>query len=236
MVNIHAYFGDDEKREAFKKRYLFSYNLIQALGWSFVLYRVFNYYESGSQQTLYDMVKCPLITFQCSAFLEYYHAKYKLTKSNPQVTFQQIYSRIMIVCAVLMAVEKSRLSIGFPMVIFAWSITEIIRYTTYSFGIYGQAPFILTWLRYTTFIPLYPLGVTGELLCMYAAVEDLKATKQWSMELPNKYNVVFFYHHYLIFSMLLYIPYFPKLYFHMFSQRRKVLGQYKSEKRNGKDA
>ncbi|KRT79439.1 hypothetical protein AMK59_7271, partial [Oryctes borbonicus] len=230
MVNIHEYFSDDQRRESFKKRYLLFYNSIQTLGWGFILYRVLNYYISRPQESLYDIVKCPLITFQCLAFLEYYHAKYKLTKSNPLVTFQQIYSRIMVVCAVLMAVENSRLSLGFPMIMFAWSITEIIRYMTYSFGIYGQAPFSLTWLRYTTFIPLYPLGVTGELLCMYAAIEDLKVSKQWSMELPNKYNVVFYYHHYLIFSMLLYIPYFPKLYLHMFSQRRKVLGLNTSAK------
>lgn len=41
---------------------------------------------------------------------------------------------------------------------------------------------------------------------MYAAAAVVRHTNQWSLDFPNMYNTVFYYHHYLILSMLLYIP------------------------------
>lgn len=100
---------------------------------------------------------------------------------------------------------------------------------------------------YTTFIVLYPIGVTGELLCIYAAQQEVAEKKLWSYELPNAFNFAFSYQYTLILIMLMYIPckkhtfkrfekakgltwifnlfsVFPQLYLHMFSQRRKVVG------------
>jgi len=53
---------------------------------------------------------------------------------------------------------------------------------------------------------LYPVGVTGELLCLYAAQTYVANKKLWSLEMPNKLNVTFNYHYVLLFTMLLYIP------------------------------
>lgn len=78
--------------------------------------------------------------------------------------------------------------------------------------------------RYTTFIVLYPTGVTGELLCLYWAQSYAQKNKIWSIELPNTYNFTFSYFYFLWIVMLLYIPLFPQLYLHMFALRRKVLG------------
>lgn len=82
--------------------------------------------------------------------------------------------------------------------------------------------------RYTTFIVLYPIGVTGELLCLYWAHSYAAKNKIWSIELPNIYNFTFSYHYFLWIVMLLYIPLFPQLYLHMFTLRKKVLGKSKS--------
>lgn len=102
--------------------------------------------------------------------------------------------------------------------------------------------------RYSTFIILYPIGVTGELLCFYAAVKYANANPDvWSYTLPNVWNFTFSYLYLLVGVMLLYIPcvyrvfmnvekertdskrnllsvaVFPVLYMHMFAQRRKML-------------
>ena len=60
--------------------------------------------------------------------------------------------------------------------------------------------------RYTFFTVLYPVGVTGELLCLYAAQSYVASKKLWSVEMPNKLNFTFSYHCILLFTMLLYIP------------------------------
>lgn len=78
---------------------------------------------------------------------------------------------------------------------------------------------------YTTFIVLYPTGVTGELLCLYWAQSYAQKNKIWSIELPNSANFTFSYYYFLWIVMLLYIPLFPQLYLHMFALRKKVLGK-----------
>ncbi len=49
---------------------------------------------------------------------------------------------------------------GVCMFLYAWSITEMIRYSFYAGGLLHMTPGVLTWLRYTLFIILYPIGVT----------------------------------------------------------------------------
>ncbi|KAJ6666788.1 hypothetical protein lerEdw1_020513 [Lerista edwardsae] len=103
--------------------------------------------------------------------------------------------------------------------------------------------------RYNFFIILYPVGVVGELLTIYAALPYVKRSGMFSVRLPNKYNVSFDYYYFLLIVMASYIPctslcyldvplfslfdtilsvispltVFPQLYFHMLRQRRKVL-------------
>lgn len=60
--------------------------------------------------------------------------------------------------------------------------------------------------RYNFFIVLYPLGVIGELLSIYAALPFVRRSGMYSMRLPNKYNVSFDYYYCLIIVMLSYIP------------------------------
>ncbi|KAI1885251.1 hypothetical protein AGOR_G00218240 [Albula goreensis] len=106
----------------------------------------------------------------------------------------------------------------------AWTITEIIRYSFYTFSLLNHLPYLIKWARYTLFIVLYPMGVTGELLTIYAALPYVQKTGLYSVTLPNKYNFSFDYHTFLILTMVSYIPLFPQLYFHMLRQRKKVLG------------
>lgn len=65
---------------------------------------------------------------------------------------------------------------------------------------------ILHLLRYTLFIVLYPIGVTGELLCCYNALDYVKKMKIFTLAMPNKINFAFDYHLVLIGICLMYIP------------------------------
>lgn len=62
------------------------------------------------------------------------------------------------------------------------------------------------------------------MLLFFAALPVVKATRQWSLSLPNDYNISFSFYYFLIFSMVMYIPLFPQLYGHMIKQRAKTLG------------
>lgn len=53
---------------------------------------------------------------------------------------------------------------------------------------------------------MYPLGVIGELMTIYAALPYVRKAGMYSLRLPNKYNVSFDYYYFLIIAMLSYIP------------------------------
>jgi very-long-chain (3R)-3-hydroxyacyl-CoA dehydratase len=55
-------------------------------------------------------------------------------------------------------------------------------------------PYPLLWLRYSAFILLYPFGVGSELSMAYLAMPSIKANKNWSIFMPNKWNFAFDYY------------------------------------------
>uniref|UniRef100_A0A674HXB5 Very-long-chain (3R)-3-hydroxyacyl-CoA dehydratase n=1 Tax=Terrapene triunguis TaxID=2587831 RepID=A0A674HXB5_9SAUR len=87
-----------------------------------------------------------------------------------------------------------------------WTVTEITRYSFYTFNLLNHLPYFIKWARYNFFIILYPVGVAGELLTIYAALPYVKKTGIFSLRLPNKYNVSFDYYYFLIIVMASYIP------------------------------
>ncbi|KAJ8978175.1 hypothetical protein NQ317_009663 [Molorchus minor] len=211
------------------KNYLIAYNAILAVGWTHLLYLLITYPLKPSTLSLYETVKYSLFIFQNAAVLEVVHAVIGIVKSNPILTAFQVASRVIVVCGILMATNSGRESVGLPLALTAWSVTEIIRYSTYTLNLLGVVPHFLVWLRYSLFIGLYPLGITGELLCIYAASKEIGKYQLYSIAMPNWLNVIFNYQYILWVLMFLYIPLFPQLYMHMFSQRRKVLGGGKAK-------
>jgi len=207
------------------KAYLVAYNTIQTLGWSFLLFQMASHLLSGGEvATLYANTKLSLQIFQTGAVLEIFHAILGLVRSSVQVTTQQVFSRVYVVWAILYMCPTSQLSLGFPLLLFAWTITEIIRYSMYAVSLVGNPPFFLTWLRYTFFIIAYPVGVSGELICMYTALLQAMQQDILSVHLPNVLNITFSFPLLILGIMLAYIPLFPPMYLYMFGQRRKVLG------------
>merc|ERR1712172_468280 len=195
------------------KPYLFLYNAGQVAGWSLLLVQACSHLFNNGLAGLYAHTSLTLQVFQTAAVLEILHAALGLVRSPVMVTFQQVFSRAYVTWAILHLCPPSQDSIGFPLLLFAWTITEII-----------SPPFPLTWLRYTFFIIAYPAGVTGELLCSYAAMIYSGEKDLLSIHLPNALNVTFSFPLVILGIMLLYIPLFPPMYLHMFAQRKKVLG------------
>ncbi|KAG7199333.1 hypothetical protein KM043_018180 [Ampulex compressa] len=214
--------------------YLVSYNFLQILGWCYILYKWVHYHTvSTTDQSLWETIKLPLLLFQNAALLEVIHAIIKIVPSSPVITMLQVTSRV-VVCGILIVIPTgySTSSVGLQMLTPAWSFAEIIRYSYYFTNLIGYVPYIVTWFRYTGFIILYPIGVTGELLCFYANINYAAAYPEvLSYILPNKWNFTFSYLYFLLFFVLCYVPFFPYLYLYMFSQRRKVLGSNSSTKK-----
>ncbi|KAF6203945.1 hypothetical protein GE061_002283 [Apolygus lucorum] len=139
------------------------------------------------------------------------------------ITFIQVMSRVAVVGGLLYPARSAQVSVGLPLILTAWSITEIIRYSFYALNLINAVPYFLVWCRYTFFYALYPIGVTGELLLYYATQAHVAETKMWTAEMPNAMNFTFNYRYLLLSIMAFYVPQFPQMYLHMINQRKKVI-------------
>lgn len=205
--------------------YLILYNVVQFVGWLAMALTIVKLSVQGTfPQGLFERVETLLYIFQTLAFLEVVHAALGFVKSNVILTLFQVMSRVFLVWGVAYLVAEVRHSLGIVITLCAWSLVETIRYLYYACNLLDFVPYWLTWCRYSFFIVLYPLGVTGELLSAYTALQYVKKSGIMSVSLPNAANISFNYYYALIIIMLTYIPIFPQLYMHMFSQRKKLLG------------
>ncbi|WWC73418.1 uncharacterized protein I206_107385 [Kwoniella pini CBS 10737] len=112
---------------------------------------------------------------QSLAILEIIHTIFGFVKSPIGTVFSQVFSRIYTVWGVVEAVpEVSHNSPLFTTMLFAWSLTETIRYTYYFLNLLNIQSKILNWLRYTTFIPLYPIGASSEAFLSFQTLPSIK--------------------------------------------------------------
>ncbi|XP_065417581.1 very-long-chain (3R)-3-hydroxyacyl-CoA dehydratase 2 isoform X3 [Chrysemys picta bellii] len=218
------------------------------------------YLTKGSYHSLYYSIEKPLKFFQTGALLEILHCAFGemycgyvtetlsladnsettendgdiegIVPSSVVLTAFQVMSRVFLTWAVTHSVKEVQNEDSVLLFVVAWTITEIIRYSFYTFSLLNHLPYLIKWARYTLFIVLYPMGVSGELLTIYAALPFVRQAGLYSISLPNKYNFSFDYYTFLILVMISYIPIFPQLYFHMLHQRRKVLSHAEEHKKS----
>lgn len=185
-----------------------NYFFINYLSWSILFYHFI--IEAKSLQIdnrrLWNRIQPTLYIFQTIQLVEVYHCVIGLVPSSPVVTFQQIFTKLMIIWGIACPFSTPKESFGILMVTGCWSIAEITRYLYYSLNILNAVPYVLTWCRYSFFIILYPFGVMGELLIIYSSLNEIASNPKLSYTLPNFLNVSFYLHFLLIFIMFLYIP------------------------------
>jgi very-long-chain (3R)-3-hydroxyacyl-CoA dehydratase len=206
--------------------YLLLYNSAMCTGWLFVLLRLFVALieDPGDMPGAYARAATPLVIFQSGALLEVLHSLTGLIRAPIATTCLQVASRLMLLWGVLKPVSSVRVYPFVGSMIGAWSLTEIPRYAyfAYSLGI-GSPPFWLSWLRYSTFIPLYPIGAGSEWALVYIALPTIRVQQIYSTSMPNWLNFSFDFYLFCFVILLAYIPGLPYMYSHMMRQRRRHL-------------
>jgi hypothetical protein len=80
------------------------------------------------------------------------------------------------------------------------------------------------WLRYNSFLVIYPLGAIGELTVAFSTINTIRATspKRFSIELPNTLNFAFHFDYFLMYVLpIVYLIGFPQNYMYMVHQRKR---------------
>lgn len=148
-------------------------------------------------------------------------------------TLMQVASRLLLVWGVgYNFPQTTRNSPAYSGMLFAWSVTEVIRYSYFVFVLSGLGvPRLWTWLRYAlfspfeavcaglltkacfrynTFLVLYPLGVASETWLIFKAIGPAE-------KMRKEYGVV------LWAILATYVPGFYMLFTYMLGQRRKIM-------------
>lgn len=204
------------------KAWLVLYSAIQAMGWAWAL---FLFATQGAPAA--EGVIAGFTYFQMA---EVVHALVGMVPSGPLTTGMQIVSRVGIVQVVACAATaESRSDMLFFWQLFniCWSVTEVVRYSYYAVNTAGLNIFPLTWLRYSTFLLLYPLGITGELGTVYKALPEMTRHASEACGLSGSCGVLAVGVYKLGFPglLLVYAICFPMLFGLMLAQRKKALGK-----------
>lgn len=192
------------------KRYLAAYNLFALMAWIFAMSIILR------NHFMLDSRALTMLTIaQFTALLEIFHAAKGWAGGNWVLTALQVSSRVLVVSLLHFLPQQFVLKgigyYGVAVISIAWGITEVVRYSYYRMQLRNGVPQWLEWLRYSLFLGLYPAGVTGELLVMWAFVQWLGI----GLNLPTvAFGAV----------VVAYAVFFPKLFGHMLAQRKKKLG------------
>lgn len=239
------------------KGYLGLYNGGQAVGWGYALMLIIKHLLSATATSVWSTAGVPVYTLTMLTMIEVVNSVIGAVRAPVGTTFVQVFSRVMlaVVCNTMCTAATTAGgggggvcggSVGgggaatwLLMMMFAWSLTEVVRYSYYLLSLFEMEVRSLTWLRYSLFIVLYPLGVTGEIGCLFSAqaagvIGGLAPVgSSWLMQ--SVFSPLFRIMPLWLFVLLSYGPGLSTLYMHMLTQRKKVLGVTNMKKTVSKD-
>ncbi|WJX44220.1 very-long-chain (3R)-3-hydroxyacyl-CoA dehydratase [Trifolium repens] len=171
-----------------------------------------------------------LISFlQCAAFLEVIHGAIGLVPSGALLPLLQWGGRTHFLLAIVRRIHEVQELPSVFITFLAWSISEVIRYSHYAFSCLGNCPSWITYIRYTAFIVLYPIGVfPGEMWLMYQALPIIKKKNIYADSFSS---LPFSYYDFVKVVLVVYPFLWFKLYLHLFKQRRSKLYKRRDKKR-----
>ncbi|XP_071490651.1 very-long-chain (3R)-3-hydroxyacyl-CoA dehydratase 3-like [Diadema antillarum] len=211
-----------------KTVYLFMYNLIQWIFFSSVfVYSLgrFILYGKENLEAAYDWVIIPMGIAQIFAFAEIFHVVFGLVKSGISTVLAQVMGRNIVLFLVVMNDPELKHE-GMTLYLFLiWSSVEVVRYPFYMLSCIDYNSEVVTWLRYTVWIPLYPLGFMAEIIVVILAIPYYTETEKFSFHLPNQLNVSFNFVYYLYCHICIILLSAPSMLSHMWLQRKKRYGK-----------
>ncbi|KAK8644446.1 hypothetical protein V6N13_123752 [Hibiscus sabdariffa] len=213
-----------------RRLYLSIYNWIVFIGWFQVLFLALKTLKESGHEHVYNAVEKPLLLAQSAAVLEILHGLIGLVRSPVSSTLPQIGSRLYLTWGILWSFPEIRTHVLVTSLVISWAITEIIRYSFFGMKeAFGFAPSWHLWLRYSTFLVLYPTGISSEVGLIYFALPYIKASEKYCIRMPNKWNFSFDYFYAAIIALGIYVPGSPHLYRYMLAQRKRALSKSKKE-------
>lgn len=217
------------RKEDLTKVYLVIYNLCQFVGFIYIFaIMCIRYSRDGPDfmKETFAAVGNPLKFIQLLQFLEVMHPLFGYTKSSVLVSFLQVGGRGFVLFLMIDAEPRMQVKPVVFYLFLIWSTIEIVRYPYYITQLLNIEISFLTWLRYTIWIPLYPLGFVCEGIVILRNIPYFEETQKFTVSLPNTYNFALHFPSVMrLYLLLLLLPGIYTLMSRMSQLRSRKLGK-----------
>lgn len=149
-----------------------------------------NGYEEIAQNT-YKIVGNAMKFCQLLQYLEVMHPLFGYTQGSTIFPFLQVTGRNFILFCMVDAETRIQTKPVILYLFLSWTLIECIRYPYYIMTLFKRDINFLTWLRYSIWIPLYPLGILCEEIIVLRNLPYFEETQKFSFSLPNEWNFTF---------------------------------------------
>ncbi|XP_068168526.1 very-long-chain (3R)-3-hydroxyacyl-CoA dehydratase-like [Antennarius striatus] len=214
-----------------KKGYLFMYNLVQFLGFSWIFVNMTVRLFVLGQDSFYDTFHATadvMYFCQMMAVLEVVNPLLGLVRTGFLPALIQVAGRNVILFVVFGSLEQMQSKPVVFFVFYLWSSIEIFRYPFYMLACLGTEWKLLTWLRYSLWIPLYPAGVVAEAVAVIQSLPVFDETRLFSVPLPTVLGGSLSFSYSLqVYLVLMFLGLFIN-FCHLHKQRKR---KYRSRKR-----
>jgi len=226
--------------ESKRKIYLFCYNLFMMCGYIYVV-AIMNlrYAKLGFDDfvpTVYNLIGNSVKMLSLLSILEVLHPMFGYTKGNVLESGLRVFGRIFVIFALMEGEQRMQEKPVICYLFCIYATNELIRYPYYMFKIYDLEFDLLTWLRYTVWIPLLPAAFFCEGVVALRDIPYFEETEKFDLVMPNYFNMAFHFPTVIRFYLL--FLFFPLLYSsmnRMYHLRCKKLGIRQHERNRKKD-
>lgn len=225
------------KKEVFRfirTFYLVVYNLMQGALFLYitsVLLSKVIFQGTGAFPQAYDTVSDVLASCQLASFLEVIHPVVGIVRSGALAPFMQVFGRNLLLFLVVVANKELHKEAAVFGLFLVWSLIEVVRYPFYASQVVGFRIELLIWLRYTMWIPLYPLGILYEGTLIWKAIPLLDKSERFSVNLPNAFNFSFSFAWFLRIYLIFLVVGGCYMMRHMYILRQRRYGKRKTKTR-----
>ncbi|KAM6960067.1 very-long-chain (3R)-3-hydroxyacyl-CoA dehydratase 4 [Tautogolabrus adspersus] len=157
---------------SFRLVYIFSYNLFQFCGHTWILAntiaRFLTFGEDALADTFYS-VGLVMSLCQLLSILELFHIADGIEKARLLPRFVQVVEKNLILVMVIM-LEDIQSKPVICVLLFLWNILDLLRYPHELLCVMEKPSGTMLWTRYTLWIPVYVLSVATEGVTIYQAL------------------------------------------------------------------
>ncbi|XP_076588765.1 very-long-chain (3R)-3-hydroxyacyl-CoA dehydratase isoform X2 [Chaetodon auriga] len=214
-----------------KTGFLFVYNLVQFLGFSWIFFNMTVRLFIFGKDSLYDTfhtISDVMFFCQILAAVEVLNAAFGVVRTGVIPALIQVVGRNFILFIIFGSLEEMHNQPIVFFVFYLWSAIEIFRYPFYMLDSFNTEWKTLTWLQHTVWIPLYPLGVIAEAVAVIQSIPIFDETKLFSIPLPKAVGTSISFSYVLhVYLVLMFLGLFIN-FRHLYKQRKR---RFRTKKR-----